>query len=575
MKPGIPWSVKGIEQEARVAAKDAARRSGMTLGEWLSSLILETAGGEDDLDRRYGGTRLGERAALEPGTGEGAVKGRLDQLARQLTALAEAEAPAAGGLSQVLAAADEEALLERVLQRIDAHRHRASVTSGSSVRRLDPYSSAALLRRRSEEHPGPIAEYPPVESALRHVIDRIEVSESRTCEAIRALEGRLPDLAAEVRQARKTDADDHVQSELARIAKDIEALRRSDDESAKHVHAAAVEAARTEVREAERRLEGLIAEAQRGIRSSEQLADSVSSFGLELDGLKQRLAEHISESASDREPVAAVERHVARLADRLAGVERRLEEVTALERFVAELARSFEEARGSMRGTVESPVAEGTAGHVPDVSAELKVLEEGLTALRASAASADERTKEALDAVHRALDHIVGKLRELESDKIGRLQPPPVPRIRAFPHPRQEADGPGLEDFIAAARRAARSETSDARLPEQMGMAPQEGGGARRWSLFRRIRSMTPGGPNNARSDSGRRNRLLLAAVVLLAALASFPANRPPEGHPTAQPVPLPAAEIKPVDITPQAAPRALHRQAEARGLAVDQTNSW
>ena len=43
MKPGIPWSVKGIGEDAREAAKLAARRSGITLGEWLNSVILEQA----------------------------------------------------------------------------------------------------------------------------------------------------------------------------------------------------------------------------------------------------------------------------------------------------------------------------------------------------------------------------------------------------------------------------------------------------------------------------------------------------------------------------------------------------
>ena len=41
LPPGIPWSVKGIEPEAREAAKLAARRSGMTLGEWLNSVIFD------------------------------------------------------------------------------------------------------------------------------------------------------------------------------------------------------------------------------------------------------------------------------------------------------------------------------------------------------------------------------------------------------------------------------------------------------------------------------------------------------------------------------------------------------
>jgi localization factor PodJL len=36
-----PWSVKGIDPKAREVAKDLARRSGMTLGEWLNSMIME------------------------------------------------------------------------------------------------------------------------------------------------------------------------------------------------------------------------------------------------------------------------------------------------------------------------------------------------------------------------------------------------------------------------------------------------------------------------------------------------------------------------------------------------------
>src|SRR5690349_24771589 len=41
MSAGAPWSVKGIDPKAREVAKDLARRSGMTLGEWLNRVILE------------------------------------------------------------------------------------------------------------------------------------------------------------------------------------------------------------------------------------------------------------------------------------------------------------------------------------------------------------------------------------------------------------------------------------------------------------------------------------------------------------------------------------------------------
>ena len=38
-----PWSVKGVEPEAREAAKIAARRAGMTVGQWLNHTIRVTA----------------------------------------------------------------------------------------------------------------------------------------------------------------------------------------------------------------------------------------------------------------------------------------------------------------------------------------------------------------------------------------------------------------------------------------------------------------------------------------------------------------------------------------------------
>jgi localization factor PodJL len=38
-----PWSVKGVEPEAREAAKIAARRAGMTVGQWLNHTIRAAA----------------------------------------------------------------------------------------------------------------------------------------------------------------------------------------------------------------------------------------------------------------------------------------------------------------------------------------------------------------------------------------------------------------------------------------------------------------------------------------------------------------------------------------------------
>lgn len=46
MASRAPWSIKGIEPEAREAAKMAARKTGMTLGGWLTRTILAAAANE-------------------------------------------------------------------------------------------------------------------------------------------------------------------------------------------------------------------------------------------------------------------------------------------------------------------------------------------------------------------------------------------------------------------------------------------------------------------------------------------------------------------------------------------------
>jgi hypothetical protein len=48
MTSRTPWSVKGIDPKAREIAKDRARRSGLTLGEWLSGMI---SGGHGEAPR--------------------------------------------------------------------------------------------------------------------------------------------------------------------------------------------------------------------------------------------------------------------------------------------------------------------------------------------------------------------------------------------------------------------------------------------------------------------------------------------------------------------------------------------
>ncbi|HEY1876612.1 MAG TPA: hypothetical protein VGG66_04045, partial [Rhizomicrobium sp.] len=50
MRAELPWNVAGIPPEAREAARAAARREGLTVGEWLTRRILRSFSGmEEDL----------------------------------------------------------------------------------------------------------------------------------------------------------------------------------------------------------------------------------------------------------------------------------------------------------------------------------------------------------------------------------------------------------------------------------------------------------------------------------------------------------------------------------------------
>ena len=47
MKSGGPWNLRGLHPEARAAAREAARRSGMSVGEWLNT-VIQPANEEDE-----------------------------------------------------------------------------------------------------------------------------------------------------------------------------------------------------------------------------------------------------------------------------------------------------------------------------------------------------------------------------------------------------------------------------------------------------------------------------------------------------------------------------------------------
>ena len=87
---GVPWNVKGIRPETRLTAKEAARRSGLSVGEWLNSVIVESAIEEGVRPRRRASLDDDDDGSAEDDTLAG-VNQRLDGLTRQLDRLSRVD----------------------------------------------------------------------------------------------------------------------------------------------------------------------------------------------------------------------------------------------------------------------------------------------------------------------------------------------------------------------------------------------------------------------------------------------------------------------------------------------------
>jgi localization factor PodJL len=82
MKSAVAWNVKGIEPEARETAREAARRAGMSLGDWLNSIIIESAGD-------VAPARTGRQRRRSDPQSFSAIHDHLDTLASRLEQLDE------------------------------------------------------------------------------------------------------------------------------------------------------------------------------------------------------------------------------------------------------------------------------------------------------------------------------------------------------------------------------------------------------------------------------------------------------------------------------------------------------
>jgi localization factor PodJL len=134
MKFGVPWSVKGIRPEARETAREAARRSGMSLGDWLNSVILQQAA-EDGL-RAPDDDEDDDGAYAHELTG---VHQRLDDLTRRIEHFART-GPAAYAPKRKR---DENSQIADLIGRLDRRLDQFAQTQQHAVVHMPPHMAPA------------------------------------------------------------------------------------------------------------------------------------------------------------------------------------------------------------------------------------------------------------------------------------------------------------------------------------------------------------------------------------------------------------------------------------------------
>lgn len=312
MSSGGPWSVKGIDPRARARAKTAARREGMTLGEWLNRVILDD-GPTDDPDTPAWEQSLEAFPGFSQRSdeGEALLRGMVDRLSQRLES---SETSSAEALEDI------DTTLETLNERLEA----AEKGYGEESRK----TRDAVERARS------------VAEALALRVKRLEENGTELApETTKALETAFGRLANRLyRTETETGRQLHETGELARRA----------DETARTLSEklAAIEA----------RSQALDADLKRSGDRERLAGEALNGLHNAIDRLRRRLeaTEGLSHDAA-----RTIDESVARLDTRLRAVEARANSNDPdglnqrFDRFADEVARIVSDTRADFSRQIE------------------------------------------------------------------------------------------------------------------------------------------------------------------------------------------------------------------------------
>ena len=471
MSSGGPWSVKGIDPRARARAKTAARKQGMTLGEWLNRVILDdndpAAAQWDDALEAFPGfdgdvandddrllramiNRLSDRIEKT----EQASSSTLSELDKAITQLATNVAKVAQRQGAKLDETDKSIDSVNRSQGEIADRLRkletsVSQTSGADTkaihatvmklaRRLYEHENDVSARLHEHEQTGGIAARELIEDTnkrvdklesradnLKEFTERVENSERRTHDTARTLETSFARLDERLRALETRNTNDNVELErrFERLQDDVSRI---------------VTDLRDQVGSAGSRVED----------SDRRQADSMARLGDDISRLAQAIDQRLTESERRAEEARQDRRSEETLNHRIDEVRqenkesmrRMAEEVTRLGRSLADRIQRSEERSTKAVEQVTDRMAdaiERIEQNRPDREAELEDrlrqseertasrIEDALQGVQDKLAAVRDETEETLTPVQRAMTALADRLEAIENrDTASETEPP-------------------------------------------------------------------------------------------------------------------------------------------------------
>lgn len=278
-----PWSVKGIDPKARELAKDLARRSGMTLGEWLNHMITEGEAEED----------------YDPPPRQPPPQLQRPSPAREIRLSSDAE------MKRVTRA------LDVLTQRVEAAEHRSTL----AISGIDQQVMGVLSRMEGlERDRAAVAarfddDLQDVKEAQVKVSDRLRRmadEEAPRLEAMQALEGALSKIAEKL-----YDTESKTRSVLNEVREDMSNASRRIDRVESRVES------KGEPEPVEAIVEAVAAKlGARMIEAESRTAQAIKAMEVSFVGLDKRLRSTEAPS-DDSSPERRFERLAAELSEKI------------------------------------------------------------------------------------------------------------------------------------------------------------------------------------------------------------------------------------------------------------------